>query len=101
MPEPRSSSRKDTATSQIVGFRIPGGLAREIKSEAARRGLKLNQLLVEMWKELRPVVWCKSPAPGSAGREPQATGGRNPVAIASRFVRLRLSRHQPMKETTR
>lgn len=55
MPEPRSSSRKDTATSRIVGFRIPGGLAREIKSEAARRGLKLNQLLVEMWKAYKKV----------------------------------------------
>ena len=54
-PEPRSSSGKDTATSQITGFRIPGGLAREIKSEAARRGLKLNQLLVEMWKAYKKV----------------------------------------------
>ena len=55
MPEPRSSSRKDTATSRIVGFRIPKGLAREIKSEAARRGLQLNQLLVEMWKAYKKV----------------------------------------------
>ena len=48
MPEPRSSSRKDIATLQIMGFRIPRGLAREMKSEAAQRGLKLNQLLIEV-----------------------------------------------------
>lgn len=35
--------------SQIVGIRIPIALARDVKAEAARRGLKLNQLFGEMW----------------------------------------------------
>ena len=38
-----------TEDSQIIGFRVPRALARDIKAEAAKRGLKLNSLLVEMW----------------------------------------------------
>lgn len=36
--------------SQVVGFRIPQDLARDVKAEAGRRGLKLNQLFAEMWE---------------------------------------------------
>ena len=50
MATPLASSRKDSGTTQIVGFRISKALARDIKSEAAKRGLKLNQLLSEMWQ---------------------------------------------------
>lgn len=38
---------------QIIGIRIPVELAREVKTEAARSGLKLNQLFVDMWKQYK------------------------------------------------
>lgn len=36
--------------SKVVGIRMPKDLAREVKTEAARRGVKLNQLFSEMWQ---------------------------------------------------
>jgi len=50
MAERNSTLIKHAETSQVVGFRIPKRLARELKAEAAKRGLKLNQLLAEMWE---------------------------------------------------
>jgi hypothetical protein len=34
---------------QIVGFSLPPKLAREVKEEAARRGVTLRVLFEEMW----------------------------------------------------
>jgi len=48
MASKRPRPRGGNAESQVVGFRIPQALARDVKAEAAWRGLKLNQLLVEM-----------------------------------------------------
>lgn len=36
---------------QIIGFRLPQATAREVKSEAARRGLRLNDFFTELWEE--------------------------------------------------
>lgn len=42
-----SKHRKDR---QIVGFSLSPALAREVKQEAARRGLTLRNLFEELWK---------------------------------------------------
>ncbi len=39
--------------SQVVGFRNPQPLARDVKAEAGKRGLKLNRLFAEMWELYR------------------------------------------------
>jgi len=44
---------KESAKTQIIGFRLPLALAREVKAEAGRRGMKLNELLAELWAEYR------------------------------------------------
>jgi len=48
--QPSGASKDD---SQVVGFRIPQLLARDVKAEAGKRGLKLNQLFAEMWELYR------------------------------------------------
>jgi hypothetical protein len=35
--------------SQIVGFRLETELARKVKAEAGRRGMRLNKLFEELW----------------------------------------------------
>jgi hypothetical protein len=46
----------DTATSgknrdrQIVGFSLAPAMARDVKQEAARRGLSLRKLFEELWQ---------------------------------------------------
>lgn len=35
--------------SQIVGFRLDAALARTVKAEAGRRGIRLNTLFEELW----------------------------------------------------
>lgn len=35
--------------SQIVGFRLERDLARKVKAEAGRRGIRLNTLFEELW----------------------------------------------------
>ncbi|HMS21116.1 MAG TPA: hypothetical protein PKK17_11095 [Sphingorhabdus lacus] len=35
--------------SQIVGFRLDTELARKVKAEAGRRGIRLNVLFEELW----------------------------------------------------
>ena len=44
MPETRPTPRK------IVGFSLSPALARDVKAEAARRGLSLRKLFEEMWE---------------------------------------------------
>lgn len=43
----KTSSR--TRDRQIVGFSLSPALAREVKQEAARRGLSLRKLFEEIW----------------------------------------------------
>ncbi len=50
MKSESTSLKTNEAKSQIVGFRLPPALAREVKTEAARRGLKLNALFEELWE---------------------------------------------------
>lgn len=35
--------------SQIIGLRLSLSLARDVKEEAARRGMRINKLFEEMW----------------------------------------------------
>jgi hypothetical protein len=44
-PEKSTQQRR-----QIVGFSLPPERAREVKQEAARRGLMLRQLFEELWE---------------------------------------------------
>lgn len=50
--EPRPK-RPSNAESQIIGFRLPRQLAKDIKIEAVRRQIPLNGLLAEMWDMYR------------------------------------------------
>jgi hypothetical protein len=47
---PRKAARSSDNT-EIVGIRLTPQLANAFKAEAARRGLRVNQLFVEMWKD--------------------------------------------------
>lgn len=38
---------------KIVGFSLSEAMAEEVKAEAARRGIKLKMLFVEMWERYR------------------------------------------------
>ena len=38
------------SSTQVVGFRIDASFADALKAESKKRGLKLNQLLLEMWE---------------------------------------------------
>jgi len=49
MASNQQPSRASKDDSQVVGFRIPQPLARDVKAEAGKRGLKLNQLFAELW----------------------------------------------------
>ena len=44
------------APSQVVGFRLSRVTAREVKSEAANRGMKLNELFEEIWEQYKEAV---------------------------------------------
>ncbi|MEW7982969.1 MAG: hypothetical protein G8D58_10340 [gamma proteobacterium symbiont of Phacoides pectinatus] len=43
------SKKAKQQESQVLGLRLPVSLVREVKAEAAMRGLRLNQLFVELW----------------------------------------------------
>ncbi len=45
--KPRQTQERER---QIVGFSLPPSLAREVKQEAARRGLSLRKLFEELWQ---------------------------------------------------
>ncbi len=52
--KPAASGRmKAGADSQTVGFRMPPKIATAIKKEAARRGLTISALFLEMWTAYR------------------------------------------------
>lgn len=44
-----SAPRKVSRNRQIVGFSLPLELAVEVKSEAARRNIRLRALFAELW----------------------------------------------------
>jgi len=48
----RLSERRVRPT-QIIGFRLSQDLAREVKAEAAHRGMKLTRLFEELWEQYR------------------------------------------------
>ena len=50
---------KDDRNRQIVGFSLPPQMAREVKQEAARRGVSLRKLFEEIWTMYR----AKNPEP--------------------------------------
>jgi hypothetical protein len=45
----KTKRQRSKNESQIIGFRLPKPLAARIKEEAARRNMRLNKLLEEMW----------------------------------------------------
>lgn len=49
MKEPQKTKTAQPE-SQVVGLRLSTEFAQEFKAEAALRGLKLNDLFQEMWK---------------------------------------------------
>jgi predicted HicB family RNase H-like nuclease len=48
--------------SQVLGFRLDPKLARRVKAEAARRGMKLNTLFEELWADYEKNHQQKSAA---------------------------------------
>lgn len=51
MSTPKPAVR--TPNSRIIGLRLPLEIVREVKTEAARREMKLNDLFVELWEAYR------------------------------------------------
>ncbi len=53
----KSKRRKNSIApwddTQVVGFRLPRELAREVKTEASRSGVKLNRLFVKIWGQYK------------------------------------------------
>lgn len=45
----RAKRDKVQGDTQIVGFRLPQALAREVKAEAENRGITLRALFTELW----------------------------------------------------
>jgi hypothetical protein len=43
-------SRQKLRPRQIIGFSLPPDLAVEVKTEAARRNIRLRELFGEMWE---------------------------------------------------
>lgn len=56
-----TSPSGNRAGRKIVGFSLPPRLAREVKEEAARRGLSLKDLFLEIWQLYKTT--------GSGGRK--------------------------------
>ncbi len=46
---PSSRKRLPQRETQIIGFRLPKELAKQVKEESARRGIPLNALFDEIW----------------------------------------------------
>lgn len=46
----RKQPRNELEGRQIVGFSLPPQLARDVKQEAARRGMSLRNLFSELWE---------------------------------------------------
>ena len=53
---PRAPLPDGDVQSQVVGFRLSRVTARDVKSEAASRGMKLNELFEEMWARYKEIV---------------------------------------------
>jgi predicted DNA binding CopG/RHH family protein len=45
------SKKQKSGKSQIIGIRFPEEIAVAIKQEAARRNIRLNRLIQEMWEK--------------------------------------------------
>jgi hypothetical protein len=41
---------------QIVGLSLPLGVASEVKMEAARRGITIRKLFLEMWTQYKKTL---------------------------------------------
>lgn len=59
---PRSPAAGAAAPSQVVGFRLSQITAREVKLEAAKRGIKLNQLFEELWAQYKDATRTETKA---------------------------------------
>jgi predicted DNA binding CopG/RHH family protein len=45
----QQSTKHKSSKSQIIGIRFPEEIAVAIKQEAARRNIRLNRLILELW----------------------------------------------------
>ncbi len=56
LPEQKIASRAGAqlgGETQIIGFRLPKDLAREVKVEATQRGISLKKLFAELWDQYK------------------------------------------------
>jgi hypothetical protein len=51
--KPARRTRAKPEDTQIVGFRLPQAMAREVKTEASHRGVLLKDLFVELWEQYK------------------------------------------------
>ncbi len=49
----RKTAARSSDNTEIVGIRLTPQIANAFKAEAARRGLRVNQLFLEMWHDYR------------------------------------------------
>jgi predicted DNA binding CopG/RHH family protein len=47
----QQSKKREPSKSQIIGIRFPEEIAVAIKQEAARRNIRLNRLIQELWEK--------------------------------------------------
>lgn len=45
-----TAAEEKNSNSQIIGIRFPKNVALAIKQEAARRDIRINQLILELWE---------------------------------------------------
>lgn len=65
---------REKQPSQVVSLRLPPEVARDLKVQAAQRGLRLNTMLEEMlslYKEQRPAEADGPPANGGGNERSQ------------------------------
>jgi hypothetical protein len=53
MAKTTTTNLKADRPTQIIGFRLSQELAREVKAEAGRRGMRLARLFEELWDDYR------------------------------------------------
>lgn len=52
-PKTHQGRPKVNGETQIIGFRLPQALAREVKVEATQRGISLKDLFAEIWDQYK------------------------------------------------
>ncbi|MCX8281768.1 hypothetical protein OSJ77_16360 [Phyllobacterium sp. 0TCS1.6C] len=55
-----STQKLSTTPRKIIGLSLPPELAREVKAEAARRGISLRALFEEIWSQYQKAKSSKA-----------------------------------------